>query len=208
MATSLSSEPAARPSGRGRPREFDMDEALDRLIQVFSERGYHGASITDLIQATNLSQGSLYKAFKDKEAIFLAALERYCDVRAQKLHAAIGTEGSGLDQLRRALAFYAASSLGDQGRKGCLVVGSLAELTTFPEQVALQIQAALERNEALLSRLLHAGQQDGSIPLHMNVEASARMLLCLVQGMRIVGKVDGHHANMTQVVDVALAALI
>lgn len=207
MPPHFNTELSVRPSGRGRPREFDLDEILDQAIQVFSERGYHGTSITDLIRATKLAQGSLYKAFKDKEAIFLAALERYRSVRAQKLTSAIGTQGNGLEQLRRALAFYAASSHGNQGQTGCLVVGSLAELTTFPEPVALQIRSALERNEVMLSDLIRKGQQDGSIPLHVDADASAHMLLCLVQGMRIVGKADSNRQHMSHVVDVALKAL-
>ena len=38
--------PPARPAP-GRPREFDMEQALDRAVDVFSQRGYHGTSIGD-----------------------------------------------------------------------------------------------------------------------------------------------------------------
>src|SRR4051812_39907819 len=55
------SPPIARPPGR--PREFDMDTALDRAVRVFSERGYHATSIGDLTAAMRLATGSVYKAF-------------------------------------------------------------------------------------------------------------------------------------------------
>lgn len=207
MSPSPSSTPLTRCRGRGRPREFDLEQVLDRAIQVFSERGYHGTSITDLVQATHLTQGSLYKAFQDKEAIFVAALERYRSVRAQQLHAAMGTEGTGLARLRRALAFYAAASQGQPGRTGCLVVGSLAALATFPEPVAQHIRAALARHAALLAAVIRQGQHDGSIAAQVDADASAHLLLCLVQGMRIVGKADAHHPAMAQVVDAALKTL-
>src|SRR5262245_39754798 len=62
--------------GRGRPREFDLDAALDKSVRVFRERGYHATSIADLTEAMKLASGSVYKAFKDKRAVFLAAFDR------------------------------------------------------------------------------------------------------------------------------------
>ena len=43
----------ARPPGR--PREFEIEEALDKAIVVFSERGYHAASISELKDAMGLA---------------------------------------------------------------------------------------------------------------------------------------------------------
>ena len=74
MSKAVSHAPVvSRP--RGRPREFDMDKALDQAIRVFSEQGYHATSIGDLIDAMGLASGSIYKAFRDKRAVFLAAYD-------------------------------------------------------------------------------------------------------------------------------------
>lgn len=204
--SSPSSSPT-RTRSRGRPREFDLDVVLDQAVRVFSERGYHGTSISDLAQATGLAQGSLYKAFKDKQAIFLAAFERYRTQRGEKLRQAIGDQGTGLQRLRRLLQFYADSACGAQGRQGCLVVASTAELSTFPAPVARHIRGALERNEALLAELIRQGQEDGSIAQQVDCEAAARTLLCLIQGMRLVGKAGRTRPVMHAVVDTALAML-
>ncbi|MFX5555055.1 helix-turn-helix domain-containing protein, partial [Acinetobacter baumannii] len=64
---------------RGRPREFDIDLAIERAMQVFWSSGYHGTSLPDLLAATRLSRGSLYAAFGDKHGLFLRALDRYLD---------------------------------------------------------------------------------------------------------------------------------
>src|SRR5277367_2937471 len=81
-----STQEVARP--RGRPREFDMNEALDRAIQVFCEQGYNATSIGDLIDAMGLASGSIYKAFRDKRAVFLAALDRHIILRKEQIAAA------------------------------------------------------------------------------------------------------------------------
>ena len=59
----------------GRPREFDVERALDRALDVFWRNGYEGASIADLTAAMGINPPSLYAAFGNKEGLFLAALE-------------------------------------------------------------------------------------------------------------------------------------
>ncbi|AZG17274.1 TetR/AcrR family transcriptional regulator (plasmid) [Cupriavidus pauculus] len=198
---------ASFPRSRGRPREFDADKALDQAVRVFSERGYAGASITDLTRAMRLAQGSLYKAFKDKRSLFLASFDRYRALRTEKLRQAIGDGGTGRQRLRAALTFYAESAQGATGRQGCLVVSSTVALSTFDKPVADHIAAALARNESMLADLIRQGQADGSIATHVDAEVCARMLLCLTQGMRVVGKTGSSRAQMQAVVDTALKVL-
>ncbi len=61
----------------GRPREFDLDTALERAMLVFWRRGYEGASMSDLTASLGVAKPSLYAAFGNKEQLFRAVLDRY-----------------------------------------------------------------------------------------------------------------------------------
>src|ERR1700746_1284371 len=61
----------------GRKRQFDVDEALDRALQVFWARGYEGPTRPELPRAMGITQPSLYSAFGNKEQLFRKALDRY-----------------------------------------------------------------------------------------------------------------------------------
>jgi TetR/AcrR family transcriptional repressor of nem operon len=193
---------------RGRPREFDMDEALDKAVRVFCERGYHGTSIGDLTDAMQLASGSVYKAFKDKRNVFLAAFDRYKVVRDRQLRDVIQVGKTGRDRICSALTFFVEASHGVQGRRGCLVVGSAAELATVDTDVAQRVAAVLKKNERLMAELISQGQSDGSIPVNIDSSGTARLLLCLLQGMRVVGKTGRTRAEMATVVDIAMKTLI
>jgi AcrR family transcriptional regulator len=190
--------------GRGRPREFDIAQALDGAIRVFRERGYHATSVVDLQAATALASGSIYKAFKDKRAVFLAAFDRYVSQRDALRRSALQNCVTGRDKLRDVLNLYAESSSGAEGQRGCLVVGSIVELATLDEDISGRVKDALARHQALLGELIREGQTDGSIALDIDADAAARLMLCLLQGMRVIGKTGRTRDEMTAVVDLAL----
>src|SRR3954471_4928664 len=66
---------ATMPSGR--TRQFDVDEALERALEVFWARGYEGATLPELTEAMGINRPSLYAAFGNKEQLFRKALDRY-----------------------------------------------------------------------------------------------------------------------------------
>jgi TetR/AcrR family transcriptional regulator, transcriptional repressor for nem operon len=195
------------PRGRGRPREFDLDAALDKSVRVFRERGYHATSIADLTEAMELASGSVYKAFKDKRAVFLAAFDREGKRRGEKLLRLLGTAKSGRDRIRVALTFIADSSHGAEGKRGCLIVGTAAELATLDPEVAQRVTTALRNSERLMVDLIRQGQADGSIPAAIDSKVTAQLMLCLLQGMRVIGKTGRKRTAMRAVADAAMKLL-
>lgn len=184
-----------------------MDAALDGAILVFRERGYNAASLADLGAAMKLASGSIYKAFRDKRAVFLAAFDRYTTRRAAHMQQALEAEACGRDKLRAMLASYVEVSLGAEGRRGCLVVAAAAESSTYDPEMAGLVAAALCRVEAQLRDLIQLGQADGSIPLHVDGEVAARTLLCVLQGLRVVGKVGRSRTEMMAVAEQAMRVM-
>ncbi len=63
----------------GRPRAFDLEQALDSALKVFWRKGYEGASLPDLTKAMGINRPSLYAAFGNKEELFRKALDRYSE---------------------------------------------------------------------------------------------------------------------------------
>ena len=195
------------PRSAGRPREFDVDQALDRAIGTFSENGFHATSLGKLTAAMEIAEGSLYKAFRDKRGVFLAAFERYVMLRGERLAEELANTRTGRDKVKALLAVYAESSCGKMGRRGCLVVGSAVDLASSDPEMAKRVAAVLTTQEMRLLEFIREGKKDGSVSSRVDAAVTARLLLCVVQGMRVLGKTGRSREEMASVVDGALKLL-
>jgi TetR/AcrR family transcriptional regulator, transcriptional repressor for nem operon len=202
-----SSAPGSVTRGPGRPREFVLEDVLDKAIVVFSEFGYPATSLGKLTDAIGLTEGSIYKAFKDKRALFLAALERYVDLRAARLDQALSRAPSGFEQVRAVLELYVEYSSGAAGRRGCLAVGSAVDLASSDPEIAKRVNLIFKTHEKRLVDCVRRGQEDGSIRADVDAESVGRLLVCVLQGMRVLGKTGRSREDMARPIEQALKLL-
>jgi TetR/AcrR family transcriptional regulator, transcriptional repressor for nem operon len=154
-----------------------------------------------------IAEGSLYKAFGDKRGVFLAAFERYVMLRAERLTQELATARTGREKVGAVLTVYAENSHGRVGRRGCLLVGSAVDLADTDPDVAKRVAAVLAGHEKRLIEFIREGQEDGSISAHVDAEVTARLLLCVMQGMRVLGKTGRSREEMSSLVNRALKLL-
>jgi AcrR family transcriptional regulator len=144
----------------GRPREFDVDDVLDRSIEVFRERGYEASSMADIEAATGLNTSSIYNAFGSKKALFEQSLRRYETVRLAGIAEVLAAGTEGLADVHRALELQQAESQSEWGHGGCLAINAMIEigprggdakelLSQFRRQLAEAIRLPLDRAVAL-----------------------------------------------------------
>lgn len=114
---------------------------------------------------------------------------------------------SGHERVKAMLGLYAEWSLDVQGRRGCLVVGSAFELSSSDPEVAGRVAKVFKRHETRLKAFVQLGIEDGSIPAHVDGAATARLLLCLMQGMRVLGKTGQTRKSMDSLVGAAMKIL-
>lgn len=199
--------PSADRATLGRPREFDIDAAVEDAIEVFRAHGYHGTSLRDLTDGTGLARGSLYKAFHDKRTLFLAALDHYTAASLRRVGDSLSQPGSSREAIREALMGYARRAAAGQGRQGCLITAAAMEMMPDDAEVGALISRMFRRMQDLFAAAVIRGQSAGEIPGRYDEHAIARMLLCTIQGLRVLGKTGPSEQDMAEVVETALRAL-
>lgn len=189
----------------GRPREFDEDKVLLAAAHAFWQHGYHATSIDEICAATGLLRGSLYGAYGDKHGIFVAALNRYCESRITR--AAESLSGPpGREVLRRGLAYYFESAMDLSLARACFMTNTALELVPQDREVGEVIERTFRRMSTLWSEAAIRARDAGAFKTRLDKKAVGDYLFCIVQGLRVLGKIYRPN-ELADVVDLALRAL-
>lgn len=192
----------ARPT-IGRPREFDVDVALEQAMRVFWAQGYEGASLADLTEAMGITRTSLYAAFGSKEALFRKAVERYSAGPAAYGERAL--EEPTARAVAQAFLRGAAETTTQLGTpSGCLAVqGALA---TGPGDQAVRDALADWRNhthERLQERLQRA-VEEGDLPPDADPDLLGRYLVTVANGIAVQAASGVGRTQLQHVAEMAL----
>ncbi|MFT4067464.1 TetR/AcrR family transcriptional regulator [Paraburkholderia sp.] len=192
---------------RGRPREFDTDVVLANASQVFWNHGYHATSIDDLCKATGLLRGSLYGVFGDKHGIMLAALDHYAEGSVARLAQRLSAPVPPEQALRDALLHYARVSCALNGQRSCFITNTALEMQRDDETLRTRVAAIQRRMATLLAAAVIRGQASGAFDSTLDEKAAGDFLLCLMQGLRVLGRAAQEEDALIGIVDVAMRAL-
>jgi AcrR family transcriptional regulator len=194
---------AIKGTSIGRPRGFDIDEALERAMLVFWEQGYEGATLTDLTAAMGITRTSMYAAFGNKEELFQAALQRYIEGPAGYLIRAL-EEPTARQVAEAFLAGSVHTTTRPDGPPGCLVVqGSLAAgAAGRPARDALTL--CREESWARLRERFRKAAEDGDLTPDTDPGLLARYLLTIGNGIAVQAASGVGRDELRHVADAAL----
>lgn len=165
-------------------RRFDEAAVLDRVAEVFREKGYAGASLDDLVAATGLKRGSLYNAYGSKEGLWLAAFERYGRVTEDALLEAL--DAPGLEAAIGALLARQVAAASAAARP-CLIARGIAERTALPPAPAAAVEARHRATVARLAGRLRAAQDAGDLSPGTETAGLAEALAGHLRAISLLG---------------------
>jgi TetR/AcrR family transcriptional regulator, transcriptional repressor for nem operon len=190
----------------GRIKEFDHEEVLHAATLLFWQKGYEATSMSDLLQAMNISRSSMYETFIDKEHLYLQSIEHYKrlgnDKRSRLTNASSAREG-----IRAYFEKHIDGAFNPSSPRGCLITNAIAALDAPDEQIREIVQQRFEDLGEAFYQLLQKGQESGEIAADRDIRTLSYLLLNLNHGINIAAKVDPDRTHAEQMVESVIRML-
>ncbi|WP_037676137.1 TetR/AcrR family transcriptional regulator [Streptomyces griseus] len=191
-----------------RNKEFDPDAVLQSALELFWRQGYEATSMADLVAHLGIGRASIYATYGNKHDLYLKALDRYGEQQSPQLVRDLSQPGPALPAVRALVRRFAAEAADEEDRaNGCFVTNTAAELAPHDPAAARRVELTWEHVETLLHSSLVRAQAQGELPGERDPRALARMLLVLMQGLRVVGKASSDPARVRDAAEQALEIL-
>ncbi|HEX8235022.1 MAG TPA: TetR/AcrR family transcriptional regulator [Abditibacteriaceae bacterium] len=187
----------------GRPRNFDVDKALDCALQLFWRHGYEGTSLSMLTEAMGINVPSLYAAFGNKETLFRKALEWYLESPASYMANAL-KEPTARRVAEKVMSGSIELATHPNNPGGCLLVqGAMA---ASPEGAPIrhtlsQVRAA---GEAAMRQRFERAKREGDLPASADAARLARFVMTMNCGFAVQAAGGASRSQLKEVAKIAM----
>lgn len=159
------------------------DRIIKAAVTVFSEKGYHRATISDVVQRSGLSVGAIYTHFRNKEELFLQSCDLISGQGLDQLAARLAPLTTSVERLRAAVAYYVETI--DEFEDAPGQVGLVRAWAEAGEEPGVR-EMLVRRRERLVGAaqlLLREAIARGELPSWVDVDALARGFMALLDGL-------------------------
>jgi AcrR family transcriptional regulator len=174
---------------------------IDTAIALFAENGYHATGIDRILEESGVSKKTLYRHFRSKDELILAALKKYDglfrnDFMRQVVDSAETPRGRLL-----ALFDVAESWFGQNNFYGCMFINAIGEYSLADTP----IRQACKDFKAMMRGFIQKLCVDVKAP---NPASLAEELALLFEGAIVTAQVSQERSRAAQVAKGVAAALV
>ncbi|HEX2622434.1 MAG TPA: TetR/AcrR family transcriptional regulator [Phototrophicaceae bacterium] len=172
---------------------------LLRAAEVFNRKGYSGASMADIMQATGLEKGGIYRHFASKDDLALEAFDFAVDMVRQEFQHALKDKRDAMDRLRAIVGVYRAMPEGLPVAGGCPVLNTAIEADDTHPVLRDHARRTMDEWREYIRRTAAKGIERGQIRPQVDPDELATFMIAMLEGAIMLTKLydDTTHMNRT-----------
>jgi len=188
---------------RGRPSNFDHEEALEKALQVFWAHGYEGASMAELTEALGINKPSIYAAFGNKEELFHKALGKYLSGPLSYISEAMN-QPTARETVETFLTKSAELLTNPNNPHGCMIVQGALTCGQSSSMIQQKLIAYRSDLETSFTKRFELAKAQGDLPQEVNSKQLAKYIATIHQGMSVQASSGTSKEELLTVIQQAL----
>jgi AcrR family transcriptional regulator len=177
-----------------------LNTILGAAESLFSEKGYHGTSMDDIVKESGYSKGAIYGHFDSKEQLFLSVMEKASDTSLEGVKTLFSPEDSAWTKLEKTLSLLP-DSMFDESDEQCRLTFELQIQASRQKSWRSKFQKQYFKTLRFLAEIIEEGQANGEFRKDIDAESLAGILIGSSNGLSLYSLVTGKAFDWSKIKD-------
>ncbi|HEU0053999.1 MAG TPA: TetR/AcrR family transcriptional regulator [Longimicrobium sp.] len=180
-----------------RAGEQTRERIIRQAAALFNRQGFVGASMSDIMAATGLQKGGIYRHFESKEALALEAFDYAVNQMAGRFTEALRDKDRALDRLHAIISVFAELHDNPPVPGGCPVMNAGIENDDGNPALRERARLAMDGLRALIRRTAQGGIARGELRRETDPDELASVMVATLEGAVALSRLydDGVHVR-------------
>ncbi len=181
--------------------ERTRQHIIESAAPLFNQRGFTGASMADLMEATGLEKGGIYRHFSSKDELALAAFDHAVELQTARIRQHALRETTTVGRLGAFCTALASSFNDPVVSGGCPLLNTAVECddgtTSAHAELRTRSRKAMRRLIGYARKVIAAGVENGELVPGVDPSAEAELMVATMEGAVMMSKLfdDPHYVN-------------
>jgi len=184
--------------------EKTRDYIIEKAAPIFNTKGYAGTSLSDIIEATGLTKGSVYGNFENKDEIAVAVYGYSVKALGKRLDDAMNDRNSTFDKLIAFTEYYRINWRGTFERGGCPILNASVEADDNLPILKKIVQDSIKNWVSRLTKIIDKGVQNGEFKKGISSQDYAYSIITLIEGGIMLAKIENNPKRLFSALDRAV----
>ena len=180
--------------------EHNKQKIIETAAIIFNQNGYVGTSIADIVRSTGIHKGGIYKHFKSKDEIAVAAFDHSLGLIVTAAIDRVGQEETAIDRLIAFVNTFKGFTTEPICVGGCPVLNMAVESDDTHPGMRIHVQNAVNGIRALIGSIVELGIRQGEIVANTDIEQVSTIIFVTIEGAIMMSKLYSNDVYLDQAI--------
>jgi TetR/AcrR family transcriptional repressor of nem operon len=180
-----------------RKGELTKAEIIRKSAVLFNKQGYAGAALSDIMAATGLEKGGIYRHFASKDELALAAFEYAVELVNERYRQALYGKRNAIERLQAIVDTFSELEEGHPISGGCPIMNTAIDSDDAHPALRARAEQALQAWRATLVQIVQSGIRRGEVRAGVDPAQVADVVIANLEGSLMMSRLLDDPAPVT-----------